>query len=120
MQPDISQATFPTDDYIYGRVEPTEITNEFTRNEQVAVGVTALEVSFAKKRKAVLIQNISPNVADVIYVSMSDKKATTTTGIRLKQNESFYFSQDIAFRVYGGQITAVCDTANGMLNIFEL
>lgn len=114
---DTSPNSFPK--FVYGRLEPNEITNEYTRNDQVAVGTTAVEVSFAKYRKVILIQNISPNVTDVIWVSLTSNVATTTNGIRLKQNESVMMSQDMGYKVYGGVVTAICATATGVLNVFE-
>lgn len=115
--PDTSQNVFPN--YVYGRAEPNEIIDEYTRNEQVAVTTTAIEVSIAKKRKVLLIQNISPNITDIIYISFNAKIATTTNGIRLKQNESVMMTQDAGYNPYGGVITAICATATGVLNIFE-
>jgi glycine cleavage system H lipoate-binding protein len=117
MLPDPTPNVFPN--YVYGRLEPNVISDEYTRNEQVAVGITALEVSFAKKRKVILIQNISPNVTDIVYVSLNSKVATATNGIRLLQNESVMMTQDVGYTPYGGVVTAVCATATGVLNIFE-
>lgn len=101
------------------------------RNEQVAVGVSAVTVADNRKtgmydesgnnvRKVLSIRNISPNAADIITVWLSSTGvATANSGIVLRQYESFTDSQDSGYMPWQDKVTAICATANGILTVFE-
>ena len=98
---------------------------ENTRNDAVAVGTSSVIVSKSRTqeanqdRKTILLRNISTNVLDIITINFGSQQATSGTGIVLKVGESTFDTTDTGYRSYQGTITAVCDTANGNLAVFE-
>jgi len=97
---------------------------QYTRNEQIAVTATSLEIAqdlegFSKRRN-IVIRNISPNVADIITLALGRNVAIANSGIQLKQNDSWFDSDDgTGYECWQNQIQAICATANGVLAIFE-
>lgn len=97
---------------------------EPTRNETVAVGLTAVTVVDARStnqpRKTIILRNNSPNATDIIYIKFSSAGiATSTEGIILRQFETLTDSTDSGYECYQDTITAICATATGSLAVFE-
>jgi hypothetical protein len=92
------------------------------RNDTVNVGLTNVIVSNARqaglKRKVLMIRNNSTAAADIITISFGNT-STAGSGIVLKQYESVTDSNDGGYECWQGTVTAVCATANGVLNIME-
>lgn len=106
-----------TSEFGFGSQEPT-------RNEKVAVGTTSKVISETRtggniKRRNITVRNTSPNAVDIITVNLGFSPAVAEAGIVLRQNESFSDSSETGYECYQGVITAICDTANGQLSIFE-
>jgi hypothetical protein len=96
---------------------------EPTRNEKVLVGTSSTIISFARQglqpRKNIIIRNISTNALDIITINLGFNQAVADAGVVLKQNESFSDSSETGYDCYQGVISAICDTANGVLAIYE-
>ena len=96
---------------------------EPTRNEEVLVSTSNKIVSEARNqqnaRKNITIRNTSANAADIITLNLGYDTATSGAGIVLKQNESFTDTSETGYSCYQGVISAICDTANGKLAIYE-
>lgn len=107
---------------IMGSIEPP------TRNEEVSVGTSSIVVSETRtginnKRHTYIIRNISNDETDIITINIGYGQAVSNQGIVLRKNESIGESLTTdglkVNDVWQGQISAICDTANGKLAVFE-
>jgi len=95
------------------------------RNEDIAVGTTAVEVcdnreGLPNKRVVLSFRNTSPNSTDDIRINFQPTGvATSTKGLLLKQNESTSDSTDQGYECWQGKCTAICATATGQITVFE-
>lgn len=96
---------------------------EPSRNEQISVGLTAVEVAARRTdttpRKTIVIRNTSPNATDIITLNLGAGTATANLGIVLRQYETFVDTNDSGYICWQGVITGICATATGKLSIFE-
>lgn len=96
---------------------------EATRNEKILVSTTSKMLSEARNeqniRKCIVVRNISPNAADIITVHLGFKAAVADNGIVLRQNEAFVDSSEAGYKCHQGGITTICETADGVLSIYE-
>lgn len=92
------------------------------RNDKVTVGTTSQVIAFARTeanpRKTILIRNISTS-DQIITINMGLSQAQNDTGIVLKPNESFSDSTETGYKCFQGTISAISDTADGVLAILE-
>jgi len=96
---------------------------EPTRNEQIDITTTSSVVSEARNdlnvRKVIVLRNTSTNAADIITVNMGFNEATSKNGIILNMGEAFTDTSETGYQAYQGVITAICETANGKLSVYE-
>lgn len=98
---------------------------EATNNSSLEVGTTTVQVSgrrstFALRRKEFVYTNNSPADADIVWISLDNNQpAQVGKGIKLLKNASIAASEDSGYRPFQGLVTAVCETANGVIAIFE-
>lgn len=92
---------------------------ENTRNDTVSVGATSVLVSPAADRTSYCIRNSSPNAADIITLHLGFGVAIDQKGIVLKQGMTATDSDAFNYRCHKGTITAICQTANGVLSVYE-
>jgi len=93
------------------------------RNEVLAIGTSSVKLSEARNdvnpRTTILIRNTSPNAVDIIYINLGLTTATTSSGIVLRQYESYTDTTGEGYRAFQGVITGICATANGQITIME-
>ena len=93
------------------------------RNDKVAVTTTSTVIVRTRAseiiRTAFIIRNTSSNDADIITIALGQEVATSNKGIVLRKNESWSDSSETGYQCHQGQISAVCETANGQLSIME-
>ena len=95
-----------------------------TRNEKIEVNATSEVILETKnlpiKRHSYILRNMSLNEVDIITIHIGYGEAVSGEGIVLKKGESV--SESISTDtndVWSGQISAICDTADGLLSVFE-
>jgi len=93
------------------------------RNEVLAVGTSSVKLSESRNsvnpRTTILVRNTSPNAADTIYINLGLTTATTSSGIVLRQYESYTDTTGEGYTAFQGVITCICATATGQLTIME-
>ena len=96
---------------------------ERVRNEQVSVTTSSSNIASlgegTSRRTAIVLTNVSNNVADVISVALGGKAAVAGEGVILAKGASFTDSDSEGYQCYQGNIQAICATANGLLAIME-
>jgi hypothetical protein len=93
------------------------------RQERVDVTTTSSVVAaqqiLPSKRKVLYLRNTSTNAADIITLSFEGQAAEANKGIVLKQNDQYVETTSEGFECWQGNITAICETANGKLTVLE-
>jgi hypothetical protein len=97
-----------------------EVSNEWVRNETIAVPNTVIQISPALNRKMIFIRNDSTNANEIIHVMFGKEVATITKPFKLRQNEYISDSDNAGYQCYKGNITAICEVAGpGSLMVVE-
>ena len=108
---------------LFANVNPSPGGQEPARNEQIAVGTSAVTLCYPRTtstpRKNILVRNISPNAADIITLNVGITPAVANAGIILRQYETWSDSSDVGYDCVQGTITAICATANGQVSLYE-
>jgi len=96
---------------------------EPVRNEILAVGVTAVQVSeqrlSVQKRKVFFVRNTSDDPSKIITVTYGGLTNVANQGFVLRQNESFTDSTSEGYECFQGVVTAICAAADGQLTVVE-
>jgi hypothetical protein len=91
---------------------------ERTRNDAVAVGVTAVEIAPAVDRVALYVRNTSTG-AQKITIVCSALKPVVNYGIVLSPGDVFCDSDSAEYKCWRGQVLAIGDLAGGQVSVFE-
>jgi len=94
------------------------ILNEPTRNDAVAVGTTAVEISPSRERVALFIKNTSTGAHKITLV-LGSVTPVANAGIVLGAGDVFTDSDSGEYKCWRGQVLAISDLAAGQLSVYE-
>jgi hypothetical protein len=94
------------------------------RNEQIAVGVTSIQIAEERPqtqpRQDIAIANTSPTKGtDLIYIYFGSQGVATNTAWVLDVGDTIVMSSEKDYPCHQDTISAICATANGKINIIE-
>ena len=93
---------------------------EYSRNVNVTVGATSINISPKKKRKTIYIRNIS-TAAQVVTIALDNvNEAVAGVGVILSPGEYFVESSSDGYIAWSGDINAVASAAGAVVSILEL
>lgn len=90
---------------------------ENVRNEDVAVGTTAVRLSVGHVRQELTIENSSTG-GQVLRLAFG-KVASTTIGMPMQPYTFYSVTAGERFRIFAGDIWIISSAAGGQVSIFE-